>query len=89
MYTANNPNCCTGTFSTPDQCPPSGVQDYDYFSACPRSHSLEANSDTLRFILSESQCPNAYAYAYDESSGTALWKCDSGLNADYTITFCP
>jgi hypothetical protein len=34
-------------------------------------------------------CPNAYAYAFDESSGTALWACDSGLNADYTLTFCP
>ncbi|RDX52361.1 Osmotin, thaumatin-like protein [Lentinus brumalis] len=34
-------------------------------------------------------CPNAYAYAFDESSGSALWTCDSGLNADYTLTFCP
>jgi hypothetical protein len=34
-------------------------------------------------------CPNAYAYAFDESSGTALWTCNSGLNADYTLTFCP
>ncbi|KAH9944437.1 uncharacterized protein BXZ73DRAFT_73951 [Epithele typhae] len=37
----------------------------------------------------EGNCPNAYAYAFDESSGTALWTCDSGLNADYTLTFCP
>lgn len=34
-------------------------------------------------------CPNSYAYAFDESSGTALWECDSSLNADYTLTFCP
>ncbi|KAL5478587.1 hypothetical protein ACEPAI_2771 [Sanghuangporus weigelae] len=34
-------------------------------------------------------CPNAYAYAYDESSNTALWTCDSAGNADYTLTFCP
>ncbi|KAJ6475479.1 thaumatin [Mycena sanguinolenta] len=34
-------------------------------------------------------CPDAYAYAYDESSGTALWSCTSSLNAAYTITFCP
>ncbi|KAJ3557945.1 hypothetical protein NM688_g1200 [Phlebia brevispora] len=34
-------------------------------------------------------CPDSYAYAYDESSGTALWQCDGGLAADYTITFCP
>jgi len=34
-------------------------------------------------------CPNAYAYAYDESSGTALFTCNSALKADYTLTFCP
>ena len=27
--------------------------------------------------------------AIDESSGTALWTCDSGLGASYTVTFCP
>ena len=37
----------------------------------------------------ESNCPDAYAYAYDESSGTALWTCPTSSNADYTITFCP
>ncbi|KAI0710077.1 thaumatin-like protein [Earliella scabrosa] len=34
-------------------------------------------------------CPNAYAYAFDEPSGTALQACDMGLAADYTVTFCP
>ena len=34
-------------------------------------------------------CPNSYVYAYDESSNTALWTCDSGRNSDYTLTFCP
>ncbi|KAJ7056771.1 thaumatin-like protein [Mycena amicta] len=34
-------------------------------------------------------CPDSYAYAYDESSGTALWFCNSTLKADYTVTFCP
>ncbi|KAJ6475515.1 Osmotin thaumatin-like protein [Mycena sanguinolenta] len=34
-------------------------------------------------------CPDADAYAYDESSGTALWSCTSSLNAAYAITFCP
>ena len=37
----------------------------------------------------EQNCPNSYAYAYDESSGTALFTCDAALAADYTITFCP
>ncbi|KAJ7057188.1 thaumatin-like protein [Mycena amicta] len=66
--TANSPNCCTGSHSTAETCPPSGVTDYSYFKG---------------------NCPNAYAYAYDESSGTALWTCDSSLNAHFTITFCP
>ncbi|TEB32623.1 thaumatin-like protein [Coprinellus micaceus] len=37
----------------------------------------------------KSNCPNSYAYAYDESSGNALFKCASSKRADYTITFCP
>ncbi|KAF9448443.1 Osmotin, thaumatin-like protein [Macrolepiota fuliginosa MF-IS2] len=37
----------------------------------------------------KTNCRNAYAYAYDESSGTALWTCDAGLKANYTLTFCP
>ncbi|KAF5325498.1 hypothetical protein D9619_009727 [Psilocybe cf. subviscida] len=37
----------------------------------------------------ESNCPNSYAYAYDEASGTALRTCASSLKADYTLTFCP
>ncbi|BGP14802.1 hypothetical protein JCM10213v2_002757 [Rhodosporidiobolus nylandii] len=32
-------------------------------------------------------CPIAYAYAYDESSGTALFTCTDRV--DWTITFCP
>jgi hypothetical protein len=37
----------------------------------------------------KSNCPNAYAYAYDESSESALFTCTSTLEADYTVTFCP
>ncbi|KAI0777230.1 Osmotin thaumatin-like protein [Trametes elegans] len=62
----NNPNCCTGTHSTPQTCPSSGVQYYSYF---------------------KQNCPNAYAYAYDDA--TSLKTCDASLEADYTITFCP
>ncbi|GAA5969939.1 hypothetical protein JCM11641_008091 [Rhodosporidiobolus odoratus] len=35
----------------------------------------------------KSNCPIAYAYAYDESSGTALFTCTE--RPDWTITFCP
>jgi len=34
----------------------------------------------------KSNCPDSYAYAYDESSKTAIWTCS---HTDYTITFCP
>jgi len=34
----------------------------------------------------KSNCPDSYVYAYDESSGTALWSCSA---SDYTVTFCP
>lgn len=37
----------------------------------------------------KSSCPNSYVYAYDESSGTALFTCPSSKNANYNITFCP
>jgi hypothetical protein len=65
----NNPNCCSGTYGTPEMCPASGVEYYDYF---------------------KSRCKDAYAYAYDEGSQSALWTCsqDGGF-ADYTVTFCP
>ncbi|KAI4524243.1 Osmotin, thaumatin-like protein [Schizophyllum commune Loenen D] len=65
---ADSPNCCSGSYSTADTCPSSGVAYYDYFKG---------------------NCPDSYAYAYDESSGTALFTCDSSLNADYTLVFCP
>jgi hypothetical protein len=65
---SNSASCCSGDFSTPATCPPSGVPDYEYF---------------------KQGCPDSYVYAYDESSGTALWTCNGSLAADYTITFCP
>ncbi|KAF8326831.1 thaumatin [Cantharellus anzutake] len=65
---SNSPSCCSGQYSTPATCPPSGVPHYNYF---------------------KSNCPNSYVYAYDESSGTALWSCLASYASDYTITFCP
>lgn len=63
-----------------------GVEFYSYFSQCLTSVSL-LNMHANGHI--ENKCPNSYVYAYDESSGTALWTCNAALNADYTITFCP
>ncbi|QRV78187.1 pathogenesis-related protein PR5K (thaumatin family) [Ceratobasidium sp. AG-Ba] len=34
-------------------------------------------------------CPNSWAYAFDEGSGSALKTCAGSNRADYTITFCP
>ncbi|EJU04529.1 Osmotin thaumatin-like protein [Dacryopinax primogenitus] len=65
---SKSPNCCSGSFNTPQTCPSSGVAFYWFFKG---------------------YCPNAYAYPFDESSGTALWTCPSNNLADYTITFCP
>lgn len=79
-------NCCSGSHNVPATCPPSGVQYYDYFSECLLIHK---RLDCPDWMLAESNCPNSYAYAYDESSGTALFKCPASKKVDYTITFCP
>ncbi|PFH53478.1 hypothetical protein AMATHDRAFT_45363 [Amanita thiersii Skay4041] len=46
-------------------------------------------TDMSFFGYFKGNCPNSYAYAFDESSGTALWTCDAGRRASYTVTFCP
>ncbi|PPQ92204.1 hypothetical protein CVT25_008978 [Psilocybe cyanescens] len=61
-------------------------------NCCSGSHSTPATCPTsgvAYYSYFKSNCPKAYAYAYDESSGTALWTCPSSLKADYTLTFCP
>ncbi|KZT26175.1 thaumatin-like protein [Neolentinus lepideus HHB14362 ss-1] len=55
---------------------------YDTAATCP-------SSGVQYYSYFKDNCPDSYVYAYDESSGTALYTCDSGLNADYTLTFCP
>ena len=63
---ANSKNCCSGQYSTPATCPPSGVAYYSYF---------------------KNACPRSYVYAYDESSGTALWTCPTSKKADCKFPF--
>lgn len=55
---------------------------YDTAATCPPS-------GVAYYSYFKDNCPNSYVYAYDESSGTALWTCPSSSNADYTVTFCP
>ncbi|KIJ56338.1 hypothetical protein M422DRAFT_57689 [Sphaerobolus stellatus SS14] len=64
----------------------------DSANCCSGSHNTPATcppSGVEFYSYFKGNCPNAYAYAFDESSGTALWTCDSSKQADYTLTFCP
>ncbi|KAI0821515.1 thaumatin-like protein [Irpex lacteus] len=64
----------------------------DSANCCSGSHDTAATcppSGVQFYDFFKGNCPDAYAYAFDESSNTALWTCDSGLNTDYTLTFCP
>ncbi|TEB32603.1 thaumatin-like protein [Coprinellus micaceus] len=61
-------------------------------NCCSGSHSLPGtcpSSGVSYYNYFKNKCPDAYAYAYDEASGTALFKCPSKKKADYTVTFCP
>ncbi|KIJ15966.1 hypothetical protein PAXINDRAFT_133377, partial [Paxillus involutus ATCC 200175] len=55
---------------------------YNTAATCP-------SSGVEYYTYFKSNCPNSYCYAFDESSGDALWTCNSGSNAVYTVTFCP
>ncbi|KAF5348841.1 hypothetical protein D9756_009713 [Leucocoprinus leucothites] len=64
----------------------------DSGNCCSGSHNTAATcppSGVQFYDFFKGNCPNAYAYAFDESSGTALWTCDAGAQPDYTLTFCP
>ncbi|KIO15782.1 hypothetical protein M407DRAFT_34625, partial [Tulasnella calospora MUT 4182] len=61
-------------------------------SCCSGSHNTPATcpkSGVPHYNYFKSNCPNSYVYAYDESSGTALWTCPASKKPNYTITFCP
>ncbi|KAJ3480610.1 hypothetical protein NLI96_g8219 [Meripilus lineatus] len=74
--------CAANLDGNPTNSPNCCSGSFDTAATCPPS-------GVQFYSYFKSNCPNAYAYAYDESSGTALWTCDSNLNADYTLTFCP
>ncbi|KAJ6525142.1 Osmotin thaumatin-like protein [Mycena capillaripes] len=61
-------------------------------NCCSGSHNTPEtcpSSGVTNYEYFKKACPNAYAYAYDESSESALWTCPTPSHADYTITFCP
>ncbi|EJF64590.1 thaumatin-like protein [Dichomitus squalens LYAD-421 SS1] len=62
------------------------------YDCCTGSHNTAAtcpSSNVDYYSYFKNNCPNAYAYAYDEASGSSLYTCPANLAADYTITFCP
>ncbi|KAJ6583023.1 thaumatin [Mycena vulgaris] len=59
-------------------------------NCCSGSHDTPAtcpSSGVTDYDYFKGNCPNAYAYAYDDA--TALFTCPSSRNAVYTVTFCP
>jgi hypothetical protein len=63
-------------------------------NCCSGSHNTPQTcppSGVTDYSYFKNACPDSYVYAYDESSGTALFTCpiSGGTGADYTITFCP
>ncbi|KAJ7153270.1 thaumatin [Mycena filopes] len=61
-------------------------------NCCSGTHDTAATcppSGVTNYKYFKNNCPRSYAYAYDESSGTALWTCPTAKSAAYTITFCP
>jgi len=61
-------------------------------NCCTGSHNTSTScpsSGVQFYSYFKSNCPDSYVYAFDESSGTAQWTCNSTLNSDYRLTFCP
>lgn len=65
----------------------------DSANCCSGSHSTAAtcpSNGVQYYDFFKSNCPDAYAYAFDESSQSALWTCSTnGGGSDYTVIFCP
>jgi hypothetical protein len=67
--------CCAGAYGTPATCQAGGT-----------AASPNWPSQYLSYVTNiHSDCPNEYAYAYDDNIG--LHTCATGNN--YTVTFCP
>ncbi|KIO23324.1 hypothetical protein M407DRAFT_78180, partial [Tulasnella calospora MUT 4182] len=86
-------SCCSGSYSTPQTCPPTGVPNYQYFkSSCPNSHvyAHDESSGTALFPCPSSK--NANCELLSESHLTDLGH-SIAVNAlpliSDNITFCP
>ncbi|PPQ75613.1 hypothetical protein CVT26_001545 [Gymnopilus dilepis] len=74
--------CIANLSGNPANSPNCCSGSYDTPATCP-------SSGVAYYSYFKNNCPDAYAYPYDESSGTAIWNCPSNLQASYTVTFCP
>ncbi|EIW74285.1 thaumatin-like protein [Coniophora puteana RWD-64-598 SS2] len=72
--------CDANLDGDPSNSPNCCTGQYDTAATCP-------SSGVAYYSYFKDNCPDSYCYAYDESSGTALWTCTS--LPDYTVTFCP
>lgn len=66
----------------------------DSANCCTGSHADRGNcpsSGVKYYDYFKKACPNSYAYAFDEDSGTAMYGCDTNAEGvpDYSIVFCP
>ncbi|KAF8316074.1 Osmotin, thaumatin-like protein [Clavulina sp. PMI_390] len=68
--------------SDPSDSPSCCSGSYDTAATCP-------SSGVPDYSYFKDGCPDSYVYAYDESSGTALWQCDGTVKPNYSVTFCP
>ncbi|KAH7326958.1 thaumatin-like protein [Rhizoctonia solani] len=67
-----------------------GLHEFAQLLLWPIQYTRDLSSSGIQFYdYFKKGCPNSYVYAYDESSNTALWTCDSTRQVDYTLTFCP
>ncbi|KIL63444.1 hypothetical protein M378DRAFT_164517 [Amanita muscaria Koide BX008] len=58
----NSRNCCSGQFSTPDKCPASGVQFYNYFKGkCPKTYVFAYDEKSGNAIYT---CPSSKSAHY-------------------------
>ncbi|KAI9428648.1 Osmotin thaumatin-like protein [Lactarius indigo] len=74
--------CAAGLAPDPNNSPNCCTGSHNTAATCP-------HEGVQFYSYFKSNCPNTYVYAYDESSGDAIFTCPSSNRADYTITFCP
>ncbi|EKM54454.1 uncharacterized protein PHACADRAFT_97058, partial [Phanerochaete carnosa HHB-10118-sp] len=61
-------------------------------NCCTGQYSTAATcpaSGVAYYSYFKGNCPDAYVFPYDESSGTAVWVCTPSIAANYQVAFCP